>query len=223
MELNKNNKLLAIKNLNIFEVIKKYRFIQVILGIITISIILNIIFISLYILKYSSYKKLSEDYDNSQANYKELNTKYTNLASAKKTLSDKYNSLNSKYDELNNKYQETTQEKYQTELKSKINELETNKSNLETQVEKLNKDIITLKGTEKTYPAGFLTAGKDFEPGRYKIYGGSSNFFVYSSSGSLRVNIILGNGSYRVSEYLYTFQSGEHIEANSSFKMVPIE
>ena len=42
MELNKNNKLLAIKNLNIFEVIKKYRFVQVILGIITISIILNI-------------------------------------------------------------------------------------------------------------------------------------------------------------------------------------
>ena len=71
-------------------------------------------------------------------------------------------------------------------------------------------------------PPGMYTVGKDIPAGRYKIHGGSSNFFVYSSSGSLEVNIILG-GRYGVEEYLYTFKSGDEVEARSSFKLTPIE
>ena len=64
-------------------------------------------------------------------------------------------------------------------------------------------------------------AGEDFEVGRYKIYGGSSNFIVYSRYGDLEVNTILGD--WGVEEYVYTFNNGDEIEAHSSFKMQPIQ
>ncbi len=108
-------------------------------------------------------------------------------------------------------------------LNSNISSLESKKDELNAQIEKLNGDVIKLKGEPKTYPAGHLTAGTDIPTGKYKIYGGSSNFVVYSSTGSLKVNIILGSGSYKVSEYIYTFKNGEKIEASSSFKLVAVE
>ncbi|MBQ3408946.1 MAG: hypothetical protein IJH12_07075 [Clostridia bacterium] len=218
-----NIKLPIINNINIFEAIKKYRSLQIILVIIVLSIIMNIVIVPLYISKVSTYNELTQSYDLAKNEYKNLENEYSELSDNQQTLSTNYDSLQKKYDGLENNYKEVTQEKYQSELTSKISELEKNKSNLETQVDKLSKDVITLKGAEKSYPAGYLTAGTDFEVGRYKIYGGSSNFIVHSSSGSLRVNIILGHGSYDVSEYLYTFKLGDEIDARSSFKMVPIE
>ena len=110
----------------------------------------------------------------------------------------------------------------QESLNTEISNLENKKNLLNTEIEKLNGDIIKIKGEPKTYPAGHLTAGTDVPIGKYKIYGGSSNFFVYSSTGNLKVNIILG-GRYGVNEYIYTFQSGDKIEANSSFKLVSVE
>lgn len=118
----------------------------------------------------------------------------------------------------------------QEEINSKIRELEDNKNNLinektrlETEITSLKEEVIKLKGEPKTYPAGHLTAGTDVPTGKYKIYGGSSNFVVYSSSGSLNVNIILGSGYLSVSEYIYTFSIGDKIEADSSFKLVSVE
>ena len=85
----------------------------------------------------------------------------------------------------------------------------------------MNEDVITAKGKAKTYTAGQLVAGEDFEVGRYKIYGGNSNFIVYSRWGDLEVNTILGD--WGVEEYVYTFNEGDEVEAHSSFKMQPIE
>lgn len=110
----------------------------------------------------------------------------------------------------------------QEKLSSEISNLEKRKEELNTQINNLNSEVIKLKGEPKTYPAGHLTVGTDLPTGKYKIYGGSSNFIVYSSTGRLEVNIILG-GKYGVSEYIYTFKSGDKIEANSSFKLVPVE
>lgn len=107
-------------------------------------------------------------------------------------------------------------------LESKKAELEGQAEGLQQTIDGLNADIIRIKGEAKTFPAGHLNAGTDFELGRYKIYGGSSNFVVYSSSNRLQVNIILG-GRYGVEEYIYTFSSGDQIKASSSFKMVPVE
>jgi len=108
-------------------------------------------------------------------------------------------------------------------LSKEISGLENEKSNLDTSIEKLNSDIIKLKGEPKTYPAGKLVVGVDVPIGKYKIYDGSSNFVVYSSYGKLEVNIILGKGSHGISEYIYTFKEDDKIEADSSFKLVAIE
>lgn len=110
----------------------------------------------------------------------------------------------------------------QNSLNSEISKLEEKKDSLNKEIEKLNGDAIRLKGEPKTYPAGHLTAGTDVPTGKYKIYGGSSNFVVYSSTGKLEVNIILG-GRLGTSEYIYTFKTGDRIEANSSFKLVAVE
>ena len=147
------------------------------------------------------------------------------------TLQNEYDS----YRESTADWLEYSEEEKQAEIEiakreTEIEELEKIKSDyesqvesLESQIEKLKDDVITIAGSPKTYPAGYLTAGKDFEVGRYKIYGGSSNFIVYSSEGRLRVNIILGSGSFAVNDYVYTFSHGDEVQANSSFTMVPIE
>lgn len=111
----------------------------------------------------------------------------------------------------------------ESELNSKISSLKNEKQTLNAEIEQLNREVIKLKGNPKTYPAGQLTAGTDLPIGKYKIYGGNSNFVVYSSTGALQVNIILGSGSYNVSEYIYTFKMGDKIKANSSFKLVAVE
>ena|GEM_PF-6749882 len=102
-----------------------------------------------------------------------------------------------------------------TELKDEI-------SGLESQRDSLRSDVIKIAGEPKRFPAGHLYAGKDFPADRYRIYNGSSNFAVYSSSGRLQVNIILG-GRNGLTEYIYTFSEGDEVQARSAFAMVPVE
>ena len=136
-------------------------------------------------------------------------------------LSEKISTLQKDEEQkkINNKIQELKSE--QEELEGDIKDKKSEKSSLEKELKKLNGDIITAKGKAKSYPAGQLIAGEDFEVGRYKIYGGSSNFVVYSRFGDLEVNTILGD--WGVDEYVYTFKEGDEVEAHSSFKMQPIE
>lgn len=136
-------------------------------------------------------------------------------------LSEKISTLqkDEEQEKINNKIQELKSE--QEELEEDIKDKKSEKSSLEKELDKLNGDIVTAKGKAKTYPAGQLVAGEDFEVGRYKIYGGSSNFIVYSRFGELEVNTILGD--WGVDEYVYTFNDGDEIEAHSSFKMQPIQ
>ena len=122
-------------------------------------------------------------------------------------------------EKIKNKIEELKSE--QKELEENIKDKKSEKSSLEKEIDELNGDVITAKGKAKTYPAGQLVAGEDFEVGRYKIYGGSSNFIVYSCYGDLEVNTILGD--WGVEEYVYTFNNGDEIEAHSSFKMQPIQ
>lgn len=142
-----------------------------------------------------------------QAQFKELTDKISALQK-----DEEQEKINSKIKELKNE-----QEELENDIKTKKSE----KSSLEKELKKLNEDIITAKGKAKSYPAGQLIAGEDFEVGRYKIYGGSSNFVVYSRFGDLEVNTILGD--WGVDEYVYTFKEGDEVEAHSSFKMQPIE
>ena len=160
---------------------------------------------------------------NSQKDYKNLSSKYSSI---EKELENSESELESSKKQIQELQQEEKQNEIKNNIKTledKVAELTTQKQDLENQINTLSQDVIRIKGEAKTYPAGHLTAGVDIPTGKYKIYGGSSNFVVYSASGSLQVNIILGSGRYNVSEYIYTFKSGDKIEANSSFKLVEVE
>lgn len=169
------------------------------------------------------------------------------LASTETKLADaqsRYNSLNEQYDALARehdqyvtdsapflKLNETEQEaaiklagreneiKELEDIKSK---LQSEISQLETKIKNLKSDVIKITGKEKKYPAGYFTVGVDIPPGRYKIFGGSSNFVVHNAGGRLRVNIILGK-SYGVKEYIYTFEEEDQVQAESTFKLVPVQ
>ena len=93
------------------------------------------------------------------------------------------------YNEEQNKLKEIQNK--QSELSSEVSSLENKKQTLNTEIQQLNSDVTKIKGEPKKYPAGQLTAGTDIPTGKYKIYGGNSNFIVYSSSGKLEVNIVL--------------------------------
>lgn len=190
---------------------KKFRTIMVTL-IMILTIILLLIWGTVTVL----------DYKNLQKEYKESNEKYSTLINNYETLKKE----NTKFDA---EIKELSQTEKQNEINEKINKLEgTNKKleeekqKLEEEIASLKEDAIKIKGEPKTYPAGYFTAGEDLPVGRYKIYGGSSNFVVHSSRGDLKVNIILG-GRYGVDEYIYAFKTGDEIQSESSFKLIEIE
>lgn len=109
------------------------------------------------------------------------------------------------------------------EYKETINNLNNEISTLTTQRDSLKSEVSQLEGTPQNYSAGYYTAGTNFPTGRYKIYNGNSNFVVRSSYGDLKVNIILGDSSYHVTEYIYDFSTGDQIEADSSFTIIKIQ
>ena len=108
-----------------------------------------------------------------------------------------------------------------SQLQGKAASLQSQVDELNGQIAALKEGIVKLSGEPVKYPAGYLYAGKDFAVGRYKIYGGSSNFGVWNAAGRLRVNEILGRNG--VEEYIYTFAEGDEVQAGSSFMMVPVE
>lgn len=161
--------------------------------------------------------------------YEDLKRKYEESQNQCKSLREELESTIKKYsesvkqekqDEINQKI--TSLENAQKTLEKNNSELEKKKSDLEAQIESLQSDVIKTKGEPRTYPAGQLAAGTDIPTGKYKIYGGNSNFVVRSAYGDLKVNIILG-GDYGVEEYIYTFKNGDQVDARSSFKIVEIK
>lgn len=177
-------------------------------------IIESILFVllTIFTITYSIVKE-----DKSQLAEEITNIKKENLELSKKVESC-YNQIkilgkNEKQQELNNQIKK---------LENKQEELSTQKTELEKQIQQLSEKVVKIKGEPKTYPAGHLTVGTDVPTGKYKIYGGSSNFVVRSAYGSLKVNTILG-GTYGVNEYIYEFEQGDKIQAESSFKLVAVE
>ncbi len=179
-------------------------------------IFLVIIVILLYTTVFKTdYDILKKDATKKNEEYSELKTKYSTIQKDNEEKNKQIAQLNQqeKQDEIN---------KTIKDLEEKVIKLTEERQSLETQIENLKSDVVKIKGEPKTYPAGHLTAGTDIPIGKYKIYGGSSNFVVYSAYGNLEVNIILGS-RYGVEEYIYTFKSGDKIEADSSFKLIEVK
>ena len=158
-----------------------------------------------------------------------LQRDYNMLLNEKTTLQSAYDAFRAEaavFLTLNEDEQAATLEVARREseiygLESKIEELNAEVETLNSQITELQASIIRIAGESRAFPAGVLYAGTDFEIGRYRIYGGTSNFFV-TRGGHNVVNIILGGG-LGVTEYIFTFRNGDAIESRSSFRMVPIE
>lgn len=126
-------------------------------------------------------------------------------------------------EEMNN-YKEN-KETYDAEISektSKNEQLDKDISSKQAELDKLTGNVTAAKGAPKTLPAGQYTGGTDIPVGRYSV-SGSSNFFVHSAGGSLKVNTILGDSSIGVGTYTCNIAQGDIIEASSSVTFTPIQ
>ncbi|MEK3806973.1 hypothetical protein MHB63_10560 [Bacillus sp. FSL H8-0547] len=120
------------------------------------------------------------------------------------------------------KESQTELEAAQGKVKTLNNEIESKKKELSA----IEGGIKEKKDAPKILPAGFFTVGKDIPEGRYKVVavGQGSNFVVYDSTGGLIANTIIGNmEGLGVKEYVIGIVEGYMIEANDSFKFIPVE
>lgn len=117
--------------------------------------------------------------------------------------------------------------KAEGQLSSKKEEL----SSLDSQIASKNDELATVgqlikeKDEEPVQlSAGTFIVGQDVPPGRYKAepVGRGSNFAVYSDTGDLEVNTILG-GSYGEAEYIFYAFDGYIIESRSTASLTPVE
>lgn len=182
--------------------------------------------LALVIILFVAFQSKTQEYYELQDENSNLTTKYMSSQTELKETSSKYKNelseLKTKVTELEQTEKQAKINSNITTLESKITELTTQKEKLQAEVDFLNGEVVKIKGEPKTYPAGHLTVGMDVPTGKYKIYDGRSNFVVRSIIGKLEVNIILG-GNYGVDEYIYTFKTGDKIEADSSFKLVEVQ
>lgn len=96
-------------------------------------------------------------------------------------------------------------------------------SAISAQADALKKSL-TPNGSPLKLPAGVFTVGKDIPAGRYSATG-SSNFAVYTASGSLKVNTILSanpDDQVEVSSYVCSLDDGDVIKAEGSDTFTPV-
>lgn len=89
-------------------------------------------------------------------------------------------------------------------------------------MQSINDQIIAEKNKPKVLGAGYWAVGVDIEAGYYKITG-KSNLVVRSSDGDLRVNTILGDGSFGVESYTCNLYDGDIIEADGKDTFTKVE
>ena len=97
-------------------------------------------------------------------------------------------------------------------------------SQVEAKQQELDELVIRIRETGEapiTLGAGEYRSPDDIPPGRYTVTG-SSNFFVYNSSGRLQVNTILG-GRRGEDSYTFWLESGGTVEARGRFTLTPVE
>lgn len=146
-------------------------------------------------------------YTDAQAEYEAHNSKKEDLAASKTSKQQTLNSLNDF---------EAHQNERNTEIQGLLaqsSELETQVAEKQTRLDTLNAQITEEKNKPVVLPAGYYTVGTHIDAGRYVVTG-KSNFVVYSSSGSLLVNTILGGGSWGVDSYTCNLSNGDIIEAS---------
>ncbi len=156
---------------------------------------------------------------NQSRNYISLKERYSKVKKEKEEYINTIETQNTTISDVQNQLNSFNTSDYDNQIASLNSEI----SNLTAQRDSLQSEVTQLDGQPQNYSAGYYTAGTNFPTGRYKIYNGSSNFIVYSMYDKLKVNIILGDDSYDTQEYIYEFETGDEIQADSSFSIVKVK
>lgn len=103
-----------------------------------------------------------------------------------------------------------------------IEQLDAQISQKQGELDTLTGNVVKAKSAPKVLSAGEFVGGTDIPAGRYNV-SGSSNFVVWSSTGSLKVNTILGNSSVGSGDYVCTLSSGDRIKCSAKTTFTPID
>ncbi|MFZ3577625.1 hypothetical protein [Virgibacillus sp. DJP39] len=107
---------------------------------------------------------------------------------------------------------------------SKLDKLNSTIKGKQAELDKLEKGIAKKEGEPINLISGEFIVGRDLPPGRYQAtnVGEGSNFVVYSSDGSLKVNTILGE-SFGYGDYVFWAEDGDLIESAAKVKLIPVQ
>lgn len=212
---------------------KKIELSKVIIGVI-IGIIASVI---LMVITYSVGKSTKFNDEVIDASAQIIADENLKIDSENEKLRNETESLKQEIDTLNkqisdNKTLISDMKQYESDksrLEDNIQSMETRLQDITDEVtekqqelDRLTNGIIQKKSEPKVLPAGFFEVGTDIEPGRYSVTG-RSNLFIYDSNGYLKVNTILGDGSFGVENYVCRLETGDQIEAAGKFTYTPIE
>ncbi|MFD1039258.1 hypothetical protein ACFQ3N_12770 [Virgibacillus byunsanensis] len=150
-------------------------------------------------------------------------------------LDEEESKLNSKKDEVDEIFSLIDEkevfssdiEALQKELDNKSTEVDEISSLIEvkqSELEKIENSIVKKKAEPIDLLSGEYIVGSDVPAGRYQAtnVGRGSNFVVYSSGGSLKVNTILGD-DWGDGDYVFWAEDGDFIETAAQVKLIPIE
>ncbi|WP_419883218.1 hypothetical protein ACN6MY_06395 [Peribacillus sp. B-H-3] len=209
------------------------------------KIILPITAIILAIIFYSvGYSSAKTKIDGKKTSYDQVVSKFKSKESKLKNIDEKIDAAGIKLADVESQIQDK-QDEYDAALTSiakkaqaeqKLKDINSQISGRKSEVTKLNKQIDAkhnelatatsqvkaAKGKPKFLSAGKFEVGRDLPEGRYKVSanGGEGNFFVNQGAD---VNIILGNGDFGESEYMWDAYEGDEIELTTSAKFTPVE
>lgn len=108
------------------------------------------------------------------------------------------------------------------DARTKLNEINGQISDAQSRLDALNGQIDQVKGEPIQLPAGEFVVGTDVPAGRY-IISGSSNFITHSSSGSVRINTILGDSAVGSGDYHGNLADGDIIDNSEPATLTPAE
>lgn len=160
-----------------------------------------------------------------QAKTAEIEKASSELASVKKDM-EKSQALLDELSDYKNKKEELEKEisDFETKVKELTSQTETLNSDIskkQAELDKLTGNILKATGEPKTLPSGDYIVGTDLPKGRY-VVSGSSNFQVYSASGRIQINTILGDSYVGDGDYTAFLDDGMIMHCAAKTKFTPI-
>ena len=151
--------------------------------------------------------------------------------SNKKKYDAELTDLQQKIDDKNKELSETDttlkneQAKIDAQIAAKQDELNKKQAEVDSkqaELDKLTGEVVKAAGDPITVSAGDYIVGTDFKAGRYKV-SGSSNFVVYTSSGELYINTILGSSSVGRGDYVATLSDKMIVRCSAKTTFTPVK